>query len=120
MAAPSNPGDKPPAGQAGGGQAPQEIRLRVDERNIRTSYANVALTHATPEEVMIDFGLNLGARPASPGGQPEVTLQTGERIILSYYTAKKLAVQLGQLVRQYESQFGELELDAAKRRRTTG
>ena len=97
---------------------PQEIRVRLDERNLRTSYANTFHVNATPEEVMIDFGLNLVSRVPGPTGQPEVMSQSNDRIILNYFLAKRLAIMLGQVVRQYEEQFGQLELDPAKRRKT--
>ena len=57
-------GDQPAEGQpredqpAGEGQK-QEIRLRIDERNLNTSYANAFRTDATADEVMLYFGLNL-------------------------------------------------------------
>jgi hypothetical protein len=122
------PGGGQPAGQGpvqptqgtGGQQAPQqqEIRVHLDERALRTTYANAFLTHATPNELLIDFALNLGARPAQQQGNPaEMVWQVGERIIINYFTAKQLAINLGQLVRQYEEQFGVLELDPAKRRK---
>ena len=111
-----------PAGQPGQQQptqgTPQEIRVHLDERSLHTSYANTFHVNATPEEVMIDFGLNLVSRVPGPTGQPEVTSQSNDRIILNYFLAKRLAIMLGQVVRQYEEQFGQLELDPAKRRKT--
>ena len=38
-------------------------------------------------------------------------------MILNYYTTKRLAITLSQLIRRHEDQFGELELDVAKRRK---
>jgi hypothetical protein len=42
------------------------------------------------------------------------------RIILNLYSAKRLAISLGQIVRRYEQEFGVLELNAAKRRTQAG
>ncbi|MBS3735057.1 MAG: DUF3467 domain-containing protein [Phycisphaerae bacterium] len=98
----------------------QQVQVRVDERNLETTYANAFRTNATAEEVMMDFGLNI-IRPTGPDGQqPEITFQVTDRVILSPYSAKRLAVTLSQLVRRHEQQFGELELDVAKRRQETG
>jgi hypothetical protein len=36
---------------------------------------------------------------------------------MNYYSAKRLAITLSQLIRRHEEQFGELELDVAKRRK---
>jgi len=107
--------DAAPAAPAG-----QEVVLRLDERNLRSSYANAFRTNATAEEVIIDFGLNLLTPPPRPGGQPEIMLQVGERIIMNYFQAKRLALTLGQIVRRHEEQFGEIELDVNKRRKTGG
>jgi len=111
---------QPIAGQPAqpGQQTPQEIRVHLDERQLHTSYANTFHVNATPDEVMIDFGLNLVSRVPGPTGQPEVLSQSNDRVIINYFLAKRLAIMLGQVVRQYEEQFGQLELDPAKRRKT--
>jgi len=104
--------DQPPATPQ-----PQEVRLRLDEQKLRVSYANAFRTNATGEEVMLDFGVNLVNSLVPQGSQPEMVFQIGERIILNYYTAKRLALMLGQIIRRHEEQFGELELDVTKRRK---
>ena len=96
-------------------QAGRQVRLRLDERNMTTSYANAFRTNGTAEEVMLDFGLNIGS-PAGQSEQPEIVFQVNDRIVLNYFSAKRLAVTLSQLIRRHEEQFGELELDVAKRR----
>ena len=74
-------------------------------------------TNGTAEEVMLDFGMNL-VNPA-PGGQEaqsaEIIFRISDRVIMNYYLAKRLAITLSQLIRRHEEQFGELELDVAKR-----
>ena len=103
----------------------RQVRLRIDERDMRTAYANAFRTNGTAEEVMLDFGLNLMAPAAQQQAtqqqaekqQPEIIFQVSDRVILNYYSAKRLAITLGQLIRRHEDQFGELELDVAKRRK---
>ena len=107
---------QPGAAQPAGDQPKQEVRLRIDERNLKTSYANAFRTDATAEEVMIYFGLNLVNPVAAQQGTPEFVFQTSERIIMNYSMAKRLALTLGQTIRRHEEQFGEIELDLAKRR----
>jgi len=116
----SNPGPANPnaAGHPEGAPGAQEVTVRLDERNLRSSYANAFRTNATAEEVILDFGLNLVAPPQRQGGQPEIMLQIGERIIMNYFQAKRLALTLGQVIRRHEEQFGEIELDPARRRKT--
>lgn len=118
----SEPSEKPIEEQAREQTGQKQVRLRIDERNMRTSYANAFRTNGTAEEVMLDFGLNLMA-PASQQQdgqkqqQPEIIFQVADRVILNYYSAKRLAITLSQLIRRHEDQFGELELDVAKRRK---
>ena len=98
----------------------QQIRLNIDERNLKTSYANAFRTNGTAEEVILDFGLNLVGPPVQQdGGQmPQIVFQINERIVLNYFSAKRLAITLSQLVRRHEEQFGEIELDVAKRQKS--
>ena len=49
--------------------------------------------------------------------QAEIVFKVNERIVLNYLSAKRLAITLSQVIRRYEQQFGELELDVAKRRK---
>ncbi len=97
----------------------QQVRLRMDERNMRTGYANAFRANATAEEVMMDFGVNLlgQSTPASQQNQPEIVFQVNERVIMNYFSAKRLAITLSQLIRRHEEQFGELELDVSKRKK---
>ena len=120
----NKPGEKPIEEQAREQTGQKQVRLRIDERNMRTSYANAFRTNGTAEEVMLDFGLNLvsPATQQQAAGQqqqqqPEIIFQVAERVILNYYSAKRLAITLSQLIRRHEGQFGELELDVAKRRK---
>ena len=94
-----------------------QIRVKIDERNMQTSYANGFRTNGTAEEVMLDFGLNL-VGPGVQQQEPEIVFQVTDRVILNYYTAKRLAITLSQLIRRHEEQFGELELDVAQRRQS--
>jgi len=113
-------GDQPAANQptdaqpAGEGQR-QEIRLRIDERNLHTSYANAFRTDATADEVMLYFGLNLVNPVAAQQGNPEFIFQVNERIVISYRMTKRLALALGQMIRRHEEQFGEIPLDRVPR-----
>jgi len=120
------PGEKPIEEQAREQTGQRQVRLRIDERNMRSSYANAFRTNGTAEEVMLDFGLNLispAAQQQAAGQagtqqqQPEIIFQVSDRVILNYYSAKRLAITLSQLIRRHEDQFGQLELDVAKRRK---
>jgi len=110
-------GDKPIEEQAREQTGQRQIRVGMDERNMKTSYANMFRTNAGADEVMLDFGLNVVNPAREQQQQPDIIFQVNDRIILNYYSAKRLAITLSQLIRRHEEQFGELELDVAKRRK---
>lgn len=109
--------DKPIEEQAREQTGQRQIRVGIDERNMKISYANAFRTNGTAEEVMLDFGLNLVNPARQQQEQPEVLFQINDRIILNYFSAKRLAITLSQLIRRHEEQFGELELDVSKRQK---
>lgn len=110
-------GEKPIEQQAREQTGQREIRLAIDERNMKTCYANAFRTNGTAEELMLDFGLNLMNPAGQQENQPQIIFQINDRVILNYYSAKRLAITLSQIIRRHEEQFGELEMDVAKRRR---
>ena len=111
--------DEPAAVEETQAPAQQQVRLRMDHREMSTSYANMVMTHSMPNEVLLDFGLNLMAPPTQQQEAPEMIFKVNDRIIMNYYSAKQLAITLSQVIRRHEEQFGELELDVAKRRADT-
>ncbi|MHC4482435.1 MAG: DUF3467 domain-containing protein [Planctomycetota bacterium] len=110
------PPEKPIEEQSRDQTGQRQIRVRIDESNLKTSYASGFRPTATAEEVILDFGLNIVQPSAQQQGPREVVFQANNRIIMNYYSAKRLAIALGHIVRRLEQEFGELELDAAKRR----
>jgi hypothetical protein len=94
----------------------KQIRVRIDERNLQTNYVSGVRPTMTDEEVILDFGLNLIRPTGNKEEPPEVVFQASSRLIMSYFSAKRLAVALAQIIRRYEQQFGQVELNAAKRR----
>ena len=82
-------------------------RIKWDDSNMRSAYANVCHVSSTREEVVLLFGLN----QAWNRGQKEVTIQLTERIIVSPYAAKRLAAVLTSAVNEYENRFGALNAD---------
>jgi len=93
----------------------KRVRVRIDESNVKTSYASGFRPVVTAEEVMLDFGLNLARLTGDKESPYEVVFQANNRVIMSYYCTKRLTIALSQLIRRFEEKFGELELNAAKR-----
>jgi hypothetical protein len=88
----------------------QGVRVQVEDKHAVTSYANFCRVTGTPEELIIDFGLN-----AQPFGVPSEAVQITQRIVTNYFTAKRLLHALHLSVQRHEQAFGVLETDVNKR-----
>lgn len=86
----------------------QQIQLRIDESRMRTTYANTIRTSTTPEEVVLDFGMNLPS--PSQDGKPTIVFDVGSRVIMNWRGAKRLAISLSQVIRQFEEANGEINI----------
>jgi len=99
------------AQQKNGPQVDQQTgampKVKWVDTNMRTSYANVCNVASTREEVTLLFGTNQTWSSASK----EVSVHLSDRIILSPYAAKRMAILLGNVVKEYERRFGELSLE---------
>lgn len=84
---------------------------QIDQTNIKTSYANVCRIAQTPNEVIVDFGMN----PNFFGNILDEPLKLDNRIILSHDAAKRLCLHLMATIQNYEGRYGTIELDVAKR-----
>ena len=93
----------------------RKVRVRIDESSVKTSYASGFRPVATAEEVIMDFGLNLARLTGDKETPYEVVFQANNRVIMNYYSTKRLVLALSQIIRRYEEKFGELELNAANR-----
>jgi hypothetical protein len=98
-------GDQPAPQQGQQGQ-----RVEVSDRNAMALYANFCRVTGTPEELILDFGLN-----AQPFGVPTEPVEVKQRIIVNYYTAKRMLQALHMSVQRHEAAFGVLETDVQKR-----
>jgi hypothetical protein len=97
-------------------QQPAPVQIPVDIEHMVSTYANFFRVTGTPEELVLDFGLN--TQQVSPSGAPEPVRLT-QRLVLSFYTAKRLLNALQWAVSRYEGNFGVLETDFQKRIRST-
>lgn len=85
----------------------QQIAVRIDETKMVTTYANTIRTTNTQDEVILDFGLNIPTQ--GPEGQQAMHFAIGSRVVLNWNGAKRLAVNLGELVRRYEAAIAEAQ-----------
>ena len=105
------------AGQTAGRAAPQAAgpaaqgqQVRVDDSKLVAMYANFCRVTGTPEELIIDFGLN-----PQPFGVPTEPVIVSQRIVTNFFTAKRMLHALQLTVQRHEQAFGVLETDVQKR-----
>jgi hypothetical protein len=84
--------------------------LQLDDSTAAVCYANFCRVNGAPEELIIDFGLNTQAL-----GAAAQTLKVTQRVVVNYYTAKRLLAALHVSVQRHEAAFGILETDVQKR-----
>ena len=104
-----NRSDERPAGQQ-----PAQTALNVDDSRAVAHYANFCRVSSTPEELILDLGLNPNAFNAN-----STTVKVSQRIILNHFTAKRLLSALSMALQRHEQAFGVLETDARKRLQQT-
>jgi hypothetical protein len=90
------------------------VQIPVDAGELSSVYANFFRVTGTPEEIVLDFGLN--TTQVTPAGTPEA-VKLSHRLVMSFYTAKRLLNALQWAVNRYETNFGVLETDFQKRMR---
>src|SRR5262247_1767830 len=100
----------PPKPAAQPEQAQQQAEIILIEKDAHAAYSNFARVTSTAEEVIIDFCLN--PNPFATGRQE---IQVSQRLIMNFYTAKRLFSALGMTLQRHEQTFGAIELDIRRR-----
>src|SRR2546425_7081880 len=94
-------------------QAHQPPQFPTDYSGLSTVYTNFCRVSVTPEELVLDFGLNTQITPS-----PSETIKLSHRVVMNFYTAKRLMTALMSVVNQHENVYGVLELDFQRRARS--
>jgi hypothetical protein len=94
------------AATAGATQTAGQTKIVWDDSNMRSAYANVSNVAGGREEIVLLFGMN----QAWHAGQSEVKVKLTDRIVLSPFAAKRLAMLLNNVIADYEKKFGKLEI----------
>lgn len=97
-------------GNGAAAEPAQRARLEVNDKEAVCLYANFCRVTGTPEELILDFGLN-----AQPFGVPTEPVEVKQRIVTNYFTAKRMLQALHLSVQRHEQAFGVLETDVQKR-----
>jgi hypothetical protein len=117
---PGSPEPQPTAGSPGPGQpgqqpgGPQQIQVPVDLSSLNSGYVNWFRFTGSAEELIIDLGLapQLGQMP------PTEPIKLTHRLVMSFYTAKRLLQNMHRAISIYESHYGPVEIDPNRRLRT--
>ena len=86
------------------------VQVKIDDTSATATYANFCRVTGTPEEMIIDFGLN-----SQPFGMPTEPIPVTHRIITNFFTAKRMLHALQLTIQRHEATFGVLETDVQKR-----
>jgi hypothetical protein len=109
----SQTSEKKPAEKSTGEPAPQAAQrsqVSIDDTQAVVAYANFCRVTGTPEELILDCGLN-----SNPAGADATSIKVTQRLVMNYYTAKRLLSALQMSVQRHEGAFGVLETDVQKR-----
>jgi hypothetical protein len=90
-----------------------KAEVNVDAAGVQPSYSNFCRVTATPEEVILDMGMN--PQPFATGVQQ---VKANQRVAMNFYTAKRLMIALEATIRRHEQTFGPIELDVRRRARS--
>jgi hypothetical protein len=85
-------------------------QISLDESNLTACYANFCRVSSTPEELILDLGLN-----PQPMARVDTTINVSQRIIMNHFTAKRMLGALSMALQRHEQAFGALETDIMKR-----
>lgn len=102
--------EKNPAASDAPAPQPARTTISIDDSNVQAGYANFCRVSSTPEELILDLGLN-----PNPYAQGEVRVPLSQRIIMNHYTAKRLLSALSMTIQRHEQTFGVLETDVGRR-----
>ena len=91
-------------------QPEAQTRIVWDDSNMRSAYANVFHVSGVREEFVLLFGMN----QAWSAGQKEVKVQLSDRIVLSPFAAKRLSLLLNNVIKNYESKHGSLDVETGR------
>lgn len=91
------------------GASPEpKTTIRIDQSDMVSAYAGVAMVSTTAEEFILDYAQGM----RRSGDQNVIKIE--QRIIMSPWAAKRLSGALNREVARYEQNFGVLDTDRAR------
>lgn len=77
-----------------------------NDANMKSVYVNATNVIAGREEVMVLMGVNRVWKM----NQDKVSVDIAERVVMTPFTAKRLAIMLGATLKAYEAKYGKIEI----------
>ncbi len=96
--------------QPEGAPGDRPIELQLDDSATAKLYSSTSRVWGSAEEIYLDFASGIQA-----AGENKALLKIDQRVVLSPWGAKRLALALNQVVANYEKMYGPLEIDQRKR-----
>lgn len=90
----------------------QQHTVQLNDEKAVSCYTNFCRVSGAPEELIIDFGLN-----TQPVGIPTTPINISQRVVMNYYTAKRMLHALQLTLQRHEATFGVIEIDLQRRAR---
>ncbi|VAX38476.1 hypothetical protein MNBD_PLANCTO02-2398 [hydrothermal vent metagenome] len=84
------------------GAGTEDVSIPLDRSNMVSGYANICLVMNTPEELILDFGLN-----TNPPQSNETPITISQRVILNYSHAQRLLQMLSMVVQRQQQAMKE-------------
>jgi hypothetical protein len=89
-------------------QAETPLRMVWDDANMQRVYVDAAKVIDGLEEIVLLLGMNQSGRP----GEKEIKVQLLDRIVLSPFSAKRLAIPLGNVLQNHDHESEKLDVEA--------
>jgi hypothetical protein len=90
--------------ESGDQRSTRDVRVRFDDANMSSNYANVANVGMSKDEVTLLFGTN----KTWGAVKDEVVIDLSSRVILTPSVAKSFAETLQRVLNEYEKQVGKI------------
>ena len=87
-------------------KAAREPEVVWNDANMKSIYVNATNVVAGREEVMMLLGVNRVWKM----NQEKVDVDIAERVVMTPFTAKRLAIMLGATLKAYEAKYGKIEI----------
>ena len=85
------------------------VKIDWDDSEMQSMYANIGTATANREEFFLLFGTHQHWR-GSREETESVGVKLANRVVMSPFAAKRLALILTQSIKAYEDQFGKIEI----------